>query len=73
VRLNHDARQRPARGNIDARDRGLAYGDGVFRTLCTQDGQPLWWRDHYAKLAADCAALMLACPDEAELRARSVG
>ncbi|MBI3432903.1 MAG: aminodeoxychorismate lyase [Hydrogenophilales bacterium] len=52
---------------VDARDRGLAYGDGVFRTLRTQAGRPLWWRDHYAKLAADCAALMLACPDEAEL------
>jgi len=54
---------------VDALDRGLAYGDGIFRTLRTQDGQPLWWRDHYAKLAADCAALMLDCPDDAELRA----
>ena len=54
---------------VDARDRGLAYGDGVFRTLRTQAGRPLWWRDHYAKLATDCAALMLACPDEAELHA----
>jgi 4-amino-4-deoxychorismate lyase len=54
---------------IDAHDRGLAYGDGVFRTLRTEAGQPLWWRDQYAKLAADCAALMLACPDEALLRA----
>jgi 4-amino-4-deoxychorismate lyase len=54
---------------VDARDRGLAYGDGVFRTLRTQDGRPLWWRDHYAKLAADCAALMLTCPDETLLHA----
>jgi len=54
---------------VDALDRGLAYGDGVFRTLRTQAGQPLWWRDHYAKLAADCAALSLPCPDEAGLRA----
>jgi len=54
---------------VDALDRGLAYGDGVFRTLRTQAGQPLWWRDHYAKLAADCAALSLVCPDEAGLRA----
>jgi len=52
---------------VDALDRGLAYGDGVFRTLRTQDGRPLWWRDHYAKLVADCAALMLVCPDEAML------
>ncbi|HET9463522.1 MAG TPA: aminodeoxychorismate lyase, partial [Thiobacillus sp.] len=53
---------------VNALDRGLAYGDGVFRTLRTQAGQPLWWRDHYAKLATDCAALLLACPDEAGLR-----
>lgn len=55
--------------SVDALDRGLAYGDGVFRTLRTEAGQPLWWRDQYAKLAADCAALMLPCPDEALLRA----
>ncbi len=54
---------------VGARDRGLAYGDGVFRTLRIRDGQPLWWRDHYAKLARDCAALMLRCPDEAGLLA----
>ena len=54
---------------VDALDRGLAYGDGIFRTLRTQVGAPLWWRDHYAKLAEDCAALRLACPDEAQLRA----
>ena len=54
---------------VDALDRGLAYGDGVFRTLRTHAGQPLWWRDQYAKLAADCAALMLECPDETGLRA----
>jgi 4-amino-4-deoxychorismate lyase len=58
-----------ATDTVHARDRGLAYGDGVFRTLRTQGGQPLWWRDHVAKLADDCAALMLACPDEAGLHA----
>ncbi|MBW8306970.1 MAG: aminodeoxychorismate lyase [Thiobacillus sp.] len=54
---------------VSALDRGLAYGDGVFRTLCTQSGQPLWWRDQYAKLAADAAALALGCPAEAGLLA----
>jgi 4-amino-4-deoxychorismate lyase len=53
---------------VDALDRGLAYGDGVFRTLRTRAGQPLWWADHYAKLAADCAALALDCPSEALLK-----
>ena len=54
---------------VNALDRGLAYGDGVFRTLRTHAGQPLWWCDQYAKLAADCVALVLDCPDEAGLRA----
>lgn len=58
---------RPA-DSVDAMDRGLAYGDGVFRTLRTANRQPLWWADHYAKLAADCAALALVCPDETALR-----
>lgn len=52
-----------ADGCIGATDRGLAYGDGVFRTLRTAGGRPLWWADHHAKLAADCAALGLDCPD----------
>ncbi len=55
--------------SVSAHDRGLAYGDGVFRTLRTRAGQPLWWADHYSKLAADCAALALDCPEENGLRA----
>ncbi|MBT9568699.1 MAG: aminodeoxychorismate lyase [Thiobacillus sp.] len=54
--------------SIQAMDRGLAYGDGVFRTLRAEAGQPLWWADQYAKLAADCMALSLTCPDESLLR-----
>lgn len=53
---------------MDARDRGVAYGDGVFRTLRLEAGEPVWWADHYAKLADDCASLDLACPDEVLLR-----
>ena len=55
--------------NVGVLDRGLAYGDGVFRTLCMHAGGPLWWHDHYVKLAADCAALMIVCPEEAGLHA----
>ncbi|OYX28104.1 MAG: aminodeoxychorismate lyase [Hydrogenophilales bacterium 32-62-9] len=54
--------------SIHARDRGLAYGDGVFRTLRTEAGQPVWWVDHYARLEADCSVLMLDCPDQNTLR-----
>lgn len=47
---------------IGVQDRGLAYGDGVFRTFPMRGGKPLLWERQYAKLAADCAALRIACP-----------
>ncbi len=53
---------------IDGADRGLAYGDGVFRTLLFRQGNPVHWRQHYAKLAGDCARLGIVCPDESVLR-----
>lgn len=43
-------------------DRGLMYGDGVFRTLLIRAGRPLCWQRHYVKLRADCAALGIVCP-----------
>lgn len=52
---------------VAATDRGLAYGDGVFRTLRSRRGRPRWWPDHYRKLEADCAALGIACPAEEAL------
>lgn len=48
---------------ISIRDRGLLYGDGVFRTFRSSGGKPLHWPLHYAKLLHDCAALGLSCPD----------
>ncbi|MDD4928449.1 MAG: aminodeoxychorismate lyase [Gallionella sp.] len=48
---------------ISIRDRGLLYGDGVFRTLRVANGAPLHWPLHYQKLLRDCAALGIACPD----------
>lgn len=53
---------------IPADDRGLAYGDGVFRTLAVRGGRALLWSRHYAKLAADCRALAIKPPDEHHLR-----
>jgi 4-amino-4-deoxychorismate lyase len=43
---------------IPADDRGLAYGDGVFRTLAARAGQVILWRRHYDKLSADCLFLL---------------
>lgn len=50
--------------HIRISDRGLAYGDGVFRTLLVRVGRPSCWRHHYDKLYADCAALGITCPPE---------
>ena len=50
--------------SICANDRGLAYGDGVFRTLLAHDGEPMHWALQYAKLESDCAALGIVCPSE---------
>jgi 4-amino-4-deoxychorismate lyase len=47
---------------VAATDRGLAYGDGVFRTLISRQGKPRWWTDQFRKLRQDCAALGIACP-----------
>jgi len=54
---------------ISIRDRGLLYGDGVFRTLRAVRGKALHWSLHYLKLQHDCAKLDIACPDEALLLA----
>jgi 4-amino-4-deoxychorismate lyase len=53
---------------VDALDRGLGYGDGVFRTMRAQEGRVRLWRLHFTKLQRDCERLGIACPDEADLR-----
>jgi 4-amino-4-deoxychorismate lyase len=52
---------------ISIHDRGLLYGDGVFRTLRAFQGHALHWPLHYQKLQHDCAALGISCPDFALL------
>jgi 4-amino-4-deoxychorismate lyase len=47
---------------LSANDRGLLYGDGVFRTMRVCNGQILHWQQHYNKLQHDCSALAIACP-----------
>jgi 4-amino-4-deoxychorismate lyase len=54
---------------ISIRNRGLLYGDGVFRTLRASAGQALHWPLHYQKLRHDCTRLGIACPDFALLSA----
>ena len=54
---------------VPANDRGLLYGDGVFRTLKREGGVSRCWSRQYAKLADDCSALNIRCPDATVLAA----
>lgn len=49
-------------GIISAFDRGLAYGDGVFRTMKVVNGLPEHWPLHYQTLVKDCSAIGIVCP-----------
>lgn len=49
-------------GTISPLDRGLAYGDGVFRTIKVVNGLPQQWPAHYQKLVSDCGAIGIVCP-----------
>lgn len=53
---------------IDAADRGLAYGDGVFETLRAHRGDAPWWDAHWARLRRGARALGLPVPEEAQVR-----
>jgi 4-amino-4-deoxychorismate lyase len=52
---------------VSALDRGLAYGDGVYRTLELLAGRPRLWRWQWQRLVDDCARLGLPLPDESQL------
>jgi len=52
---------------ISIRDRGVLYGDGVFRTMLVSQGHAMHWPLHYRKLQGDCAVLGMKCPDFALL------
>ena len=56
--------------SISIRDRGLLYGDGVFRTFLAKNGKAGLWPLHFQKLQHDCAALGINCPELALLSAQ---
>jgi 4-amino-4-deoxychorismate lyase len=49
-------------GAVSSQDRGLAYGDGVFRTLKVVNGLPEQWPLQYQMLEENCTALGIVCP-----------
>ena len=58
---------------LDPRDRGLAYGDGVFETILVHRGSPVWWNAHVARLRRGCDVLGIASPDPAFLQTQCAG
>lgn len=53
---------------IGADDRGLNYGDGLFETILVHEAQPVWWREHWQRLARGAAVLRIPLPDEGVVR-----
>ncbi len=53
---------------LDAFDRGLHYGDGLFETVRLRHGRLSLWQAHMARLRAGCERLRLPFPGEALLR-----
>ncbi|MDG2252038.1 MAG: aminodeoxychorismate lyase [Methylophilaceae bacterium] len=43
-------------------DRGLAFGDGVFRTIKIQNGAPKFWKFHYEILSHDARSIRIDIP-----------
>ena len=48
-------------------DRGLAFGDGVFRTFLVKDGNPINWKNQYQKLSIDLKAIDIKPPSKKTL------
>lgn len=44
---------------LSLRDRGLAYGDGVFETIAVRKGQPLLFERHMQRLETSCDRLAI--------------
>lgn len=56
-----------AQSQVDATDRGLHYGDGLFETLAVFEGKIRCWEDHWRRLSEGCQRLGLHCPERALL------
>jgi len=57
---------------IEAADRGLQYGDGLFETLAVVDGRPCLWKGHMNRLRSGCERMGIDRPDESLLLEESL-
>ena len=53
--------------SINPFDRGLSFGDGVFRTFLVKNGCPINWDMHYEKLKVDARILKIKVPTKIDL------
>lgn len=53
---------------VDPRDRGLAYGDGLFETMACRRGRIRWLEYHLDRLMLGCGRLAIPAPDRGLLR-----
>jgi len=60
-------------GRIEPRDRGLAYGDGLFETMRWSAGRVPLLDRHFARLAEGARRLGISLPDLADLGAAIAG
>ncbi len=56
-----------AQTQLNAEDRAIHYGDGLFETMLYQHGKIALWKQHYSRLDAGCKVLGLANVDEKTL------
>lgn len=61
-----------AQGAIDARDRGVTLGDGVFETLAVLGGAPLRMPRHVARMTSGASKLGLPVPYSADELAAAI-
>lgn len=52
---------------VEAGNRGLNYGDGIFETLPVHSGRPRRWQSHMDRMGAGCERLGLTMPPQAIL------
>jgi len=57
----------PTAAAVSSLDRGLCYGDGVFRTVRLAGGRVTAWARHARKLDADCLRLGLPMADRGRI------
>ncbi len=48
---------------LSINNRSFKYGDGFFETIRCLDGKPLFWEEHYFRIAASFSMMRMTVPD----------